>query len=101
MPDLEMAFSLKVRTQDPRDRLGTNRAQHQTIGTTALGLGMGTDVVTAASLCFFLRSLRTGYSKCVIQSLTIDDFSDGDRIRDDTIVNKLILYAVNTGILTR
>ena len=33
------------------------------IGTVALGLGMATDVMTAAALCWFLRNLKTGYSK--------------------------------------
>ncbi|KAI9062679.1 hypothetical protein FKP32DRAFT_1612437 [Trametes sanguinea] len=48
-------------------------------GSIALGLGMATDVITAASLCYFLRGLKTGYS------------------RDDSIVNTLTLYAINTG----
>ena len=35
------------------------------IGSTSLALGVATDIVTAASLCWFLQGLRTGYSKCV------------------------------------
>ncbi|KAJ3478214.1 hypothetical protein NLI96_g9915 [Meripilus lineatus] len=52
------------------------------IGTLSLGLGVATDVLTAGALCFFLRGLRTGYSK------------------DDSLINRLTLYAINTGILT-
>ena len=35
------------------------------VGTLSLVLGVVTDVFTAASLCFFLRNLRTGYKKSV------------------------------------
>ncbi|KAI0369770.1 hypothetical protein BV20DRAFT_945400 [Pilatotrama ljubarskyi] len=52
------------------------------VGSIALGLGMATDVVTAAALCYFLRGLKTGYR------------------RDDSIVNTLTLYAINTGVIT-
>ncbi|OCH91896.1 hypothetical protein OBBRIDRAFT_727911 [Obba rivulosa] len=52
------------------------------VGSLSLGLGVATDIVTAAALCYFLRKLRTGYSQ------------------DDSLVNTLTLYAVNTGILT-
>ncbi|KAI0731100.1 hypothetical protein C8Q76DRAFT_793198 [Earliella scabrosa] len=52
------------------------------IGTVALGLGMATDVMTAAALCWFLRNLKTGYSK------------------DDSIINKLTIYAINTGVIS-
>ncbi|EIW58318.1 uncharacterized protein TRAVEDRAFT_28976 [Trametes versicolor FP-101664 SS1] len=52
------------------------------VGSIAIGLGMATDVITAASLCFFLRGLKTGYQ------------------RDDSIVNTLTLYAINTGVIT-
>ena len=33
------------------------------IGSLSLGLGVATDIITAASLCWFLQGLRTGYSK--------------------------------------
>ncbi len=38
------------------------------IGTLSLALGMATDVVIAAALCYFLRDLRTGHSKSVSYS---------------------------------
>lgn len=43
---------------------------------------MATDVVTAAALCWFLRNLKTGFRK------------------DDSIVNKLTIYAINTGVFS-
>ncbi|KAH8104756.1 hypothetical protein BXZ70DRAFT_1005263 [Cristinia sonorae] len=54
----------------------------QVVASVALGLGVATDILTSASLCYFLRNLRTGYTK------------------DDSLVNRLTLYAINTGILT-
>ncbi|KAG6811391.1 hypothetical protein H0H92_007635 [Tricholoma furcatifolium] len=54
----------------------------RTLGTISLALGVATDVVTAASLCYFLLRLRTGLHS------------------SDSIVNSLILYAINTGALT-
>ncbi|KAH9936183.1 uncharacterized protein B0H18DRAFT_315389 [Fomitopsis serialis] len=52
------------------------------VGTLSLGMGVATDVVTALTLCHYLRNLRTGFSK------------------DDSLVNRLTLYAMNTGLLT-
>ncbi|KAG5733269.1 hypothetical protein E4T56_gene4576, partial [Termitomyces sp. T112] len=50
--------------------------------TVSLALGVATDVITAAALCFFLNRLRTGL------------------VSSDSIVNSLIRYAINTGALT-
>ncbi|KAH9924673.1 uncharacterized protein BXZ73DRAFT_103513 [Epithele typhae] len=52
------------------------------IGTLSLGLGVGTDVAIAASLCWFLGGLRTGHRQ------------------DDSMVNNLILGSLSTGLLT-
>ncbi|KAH9980031.1 hypothetical protein BGW80DRAFT_474524 [Lactifluus volemus] len=52
------------------------------LGTVALSLGVATDVFTAASLSYFLHKMRTGYK------------------RSDTLINRLIMYSVNTGLLT-
>ncbi|SJL07954.1 uncharacterized protein ARMOST_11312 [Armillaria ostoyae] len=52
------------------------------LGSTSLGVGVLTDLVTAISLCYFLNKLRTGYHK------------------SDSLVNSLVLYAINTGALT-
>ncbi|KAH8994301.1 hypothetical protein EDB86DRAFT_3168260, partial [Lactarius hatsudake] len=56
--------------------------QIKTIGSAALSLGMVTDVFTAASLSYFLHKMRTGFK------------------RSDTLINRLIIYSVNTGALT-
>ncbi|KAJ3985318.1 hypothetical protein F5890DRAFT_1553275 [Lentinula detonsa] len=55
----------------------------QVLGTTSLGVGVLTDVITASSLCYFLNKLRTGYRQ------------------SDSLVSTLIKYAINTGALTR
>ncbi|KXN83367.1 hypothetical protein AN958_01504 [Leucoagaricus sp. SymC.cos] len=54
----------------------------QVLGTVSLGTGVLTDIVTAATLCFFLNRLRTGYQT------------------SDSLVNMLSHYAINTGVLT-
>ncbi|KAG6872241.1 hypothetical protein C0995_011663 [Termitomyces sp. Mi166 len=56
--------------------------QLKTLGTISLALGVATDVITAAALCYFLNRLRTGL------------------VSSDSIVNSLIRYAINTGALT-
>jgi len=48
----------------------------------AIGLGVLTDLLTAAAISWYLRKLKTGYK------------------RSDTLVNKLIGYSINTGLLT-
>jgi len=59
-------------------------AVHQllTLGTISLGVGVFTDVVTAAALCYYLQKLRTGLRT------------------SDSLVNSLSAYAINTGALT-
>ncbi|PFH51227.1 hypothetical protein AMATHDRAFT_59512 [Amanita thiersii Skay4041] len=52
------------------------------IATIALASGVGTDVLTATALCYYLRKLRTGHRK------------------SDSLVNTLTVYAINTGALT-
>ncbi|PBK81734.1 hypothetical protein ARMGADRAFT_1090973 [Armillaria gallica] len=49
---------------------------------TAMSLYLATDVLVAASLCYYLHTSRTGLK------------------RTDTIINKLIFYAINNGLLT-
>ncbi|KAF8625939.1 hypothetical protein AX17_006665 [Amanita inopinata Kibby_2008] len=52
------------------------------MATLALAAGVGTDILTAMALLYFLRKLRTGHKK------------------SDSLVNLLTIYAVNTGALT-
>ena len=61
--------------------LKLSKAQ-QIVGTMSLAFGALTDIVTAIALCYFLQGLRTGYAK------------------DDSLVNRMTLYAINTGGLT-
>ncbi|KAI0059600.1 hypothetical protein BV25DRAFT_1918387 [Artomyces pyxidatus] len=53
------------------------------IGSASLALGAATDIITAGALSYFLHKMRTGYS------------------RSDTLINRLIIYSVNTGMVTR
>ncbi|KAL0961182.1 hypothetical protein HGRIS_006154 [Hohenbuehelia grisea] len=57
-------------------------SQLRVLGTVSLAVGVVTDVLIAISLCYFLRSFRTGHRA------------------SDTLVNTLSRYAVNTGALT-
>ncbi|KAJ8085158.1 hypothetical protein PM082_003942 [Marasmius tenuissimus] len=52
------------------------------VASLSLGSGALTDVITAATLCYYLRKLKTGYKE------------------SDHLVYKLSLYAINTGALT-
>jgi hypothetical protein len=54
----------------------------EVVGTLSLSAGVVTDILTAITLCFYLRKLRTGYEKI------------------DALANRLITYALNTGLLT-
>jgi len=52
------------------------------IATVSLALGAFTDILTALTLSWYLRRLKTGYK------------------HSDSIINRLIIYAINTGMLT-
>ncbi|KAK1231044.1 hypothetical protein PQX77_005851 [Marasmius sp. AFHP31] len=52
------------------------------LGTVALGVGVLTDIIIAAALCYYLNRLRTGYRQ------------------SDSLVNSLVRYAINTGAVT-
>lgn len=52
------------------------------IATISLALGAFTDILTALTLSWYLGKLKTGYQ------------------RSDSLVNRLIVYAINTGVLT-
>jgi len=54
----------------------------KSIATISLALGAFTDVFIAAALCHFLRNYRTGQKQ------------------SDSLVNNLILYAINSGLVT-
>lgn len=59
-----------------------NGSTSQNVAIISLGLGVFTDVLTAAAISWYLRKLKTGYK------------------RSDTLVNKLIAYAVGFHIVT-
>ena len=54
--DIHLLDRLKLTTLVDIDEL-------KIVGSLSLILGVATDVFTSAALCFFLRGLRTGYSK--------------------------------------
>lgn len=61
-----------------------SNTQHlKTVGILSLSAGVVTDVITSAALCYFLRRFRTGYNK-----------------HSDSVVDTLMRYAVNTGVIT-
>ncbi|KAL4259127.1 DUF6534 domain-containing protein [Pleurotus pulmonarius] len=59
-----------------------NVGKLRTLGIVSLSFGLATDVMIAASLCYFLQHYRTGHNGT------------------DSLVNALSVYAVNTGALT-
>lgn len=75
-----LAITYTVKSFGVKKLMYANRLK--LIATLALGTGALTDVITAFTLSFYLRKLRTGYKK------------------SDLLVNKLSLYAINTGALT-
>ncbi|KAH6880981.1 hypothetical protein BKA70DRAFT_171516 [Coprinopsis sp. MPI-PUGE-AT-0042] len=60
----------------------TNLANLETLSVTVNALAAAGDVLIAASLCTILHKSRTGFRK------------------SDTMINKLIIFSVNTGFLT-
>ena len=60
----------------------------QALGTTALGVGVLTDILTALSLTYFLNKLRTGYHKYIAFPLawTCSDAGILDRIPSSTVL---------------
>lgn len=54
----------------------------KSLGSLSLGIGVVTDVSIAAALCFYLQKMRSSHST------------------GDPMINTLIIYAVNTGLLT-
>ncbi|KAI0313591.1 hypothetical protein OF83DRAFT_1175529 [Amylostereum chailletii] len=54
----------------------------KTIASASLAVGVATDMFTALSLSYFLHTMRTGYTA------------------SDTLINRLIMYSVNTGVVT-
>ncbi|KAI3609649.1 hypothetical protein WG66_001290, partial [Moniliophthora roreri] len=75
-----LAITYTVRSFGLKKLMYANRLK--LIATLALGTGALTDLITAFTLSYYLRKLRTGYQK------------------SDLLVNKLSLYAINTGALT-
>lgn len=54
----------------------------KSLGSFSLGIGVITDMSIAAALCFYLQKMRSSHSAA------------------DSMINTLIIYAVNTGLLT-
>ncbi|KAG2068453.1 hypothetical protein BDR04DRAFT_1103284, partial [Suillus decipiens] len=52
------------------------------LGSISLGIGVVTDMSIAAALCFYLQKMRSNH------------------LNADSMINTLIIYAVNTGLLT-
>ncbi|KAG2133344.1 hypothetical protein DEU56DRAFT_811163 [Suillus clintonianus] len=55
----------------------------KSLGSISLGIGVVTDMSIAAALCFYLQKMRSSHTTTA-----------------DSMINTLIIYAVNTGLLT-
>ena len=67
----------------------------------AFATGVTGDVTIAASLCYFLAKCQTGIRRYVLCSLGEMLVCAQHLCRTDSIVQLLMMYSVNTGILTR
>ncbi|KAG2109182.1 hypothetical protein BD769DRAFT_1674993 [Suillus cothurnatus] len=72
------AFTVKCFELPSFTRMITLKA----LGSLSLGIGVVTDMSIAAALCFYLQKMRSSHSTA------------------DSMINTLIIYAVNTGLLT-
>ncbi|KAF9648175.1 hypothetical protein BDM02DRAFT_3096964 [Thelephora ganbajun] len=80
---LSTLIQLGMETHARAFKLNTNHGIDRImVAIVALGLGVLTDVLTAVSISWYLRKLKTGYKN------------------SDSLVNKLIAYAINTGLVT-
>ncbi|KAE9396596.1 hypothetical protein BT96DRAFT_996599 [Gymnopus androsaceus JB14] len=68
------------------------------LGTTTLGVGMLTDIITALSLCYFLNRLRTGYHQSdtlvLLHSLPVEILNSDLVDRSVVSVATVVLYNV-------
>ncbi|VDC07085.1 unnamed protein product [Peniophora sp. CBMAI 1063] len=74
---LGISFSVEA-SQQPVNSLFALKS----LATAALAIGAATDLLTAAVLTYYLHTMRTGYAKT------------------EGIINKLIMFSVNTGAIT-
>ncbi len=80
--------------------LGTFLTLHtQNLLKTAMSLYLATDFLVAASLCYYLHTSRTGLKRYDLSHLS-NETHDSIHSSTDTIINKLIIYAINNGLLT-
>ena len=66
------------------------------------GLSVPCDVLITAALSYYLHSKRTGFKRYVprLAERMIGLFTLASLRRTDSIINRLIIYAVNRGALT-
>ena len=69
---------------------------------TSSGLGVLCDVIITASLCYYLHSSRTGFRRfvSVVRATTTVASLMSRSYSTNSMINKLIVYAVNRGTLT-
>ena len=66
-----------------------------------LGLTVFTDLIIALALCYYLRRMRSTIRRCVPYSvIAVSSIVDLLISRTSSMINGLMVYAVNTGLLT-
>lgn len=66
-----------------------------------LALTVATDLIIALALCYYLRKMRSGsfhryVCRVLLNSAVVNVLSS-----TESMINNLMVYAVNTGLLTR
>ncbi|KAJ8591928.1 hypothetical protein M405DRAFT_860175 [Rhizopogon salebrosus TDB-379] len=70
------------------------------LGSLSLGLGVFTDMCIAAALFFYLQKMRSSYTMLRLTSSVVIFILMELLSSADSMINKLTIYAVNTGLLT-
>ena len=65
----------------------------------AIALANLSDIIITVSLCEYLRKCKTGFERFNLISRDLCVTSDSQTITD-TIIGRLIVYTINTGLLT-
>ncbi|KAJ7049808.1 hypothetical protein C8F01DRAFT_1264850 [Mycena amicta] len=88
-----VTLSLPLQTFDDLRRL-------KTLSITVNGLAAAGDILIAGILSKLLYGSRTGLQRSVIHSVSAEDIFEVMYVSSDTLIRKLVIWSVNTGLIT-